>query len=263
MPPTEISRPGPLITRAGAPPRLLLAEDSPAARILTAALLTRMGAEVEAVEDGEQAVAAVAASHFDAAILDIEMPVMDGIAAARAIRALRGGNLPLIALSAFLADTAQSGHWRDLFDVTQPKPASRAGLKRAVSAALLRQPNLVALREAEPHGLIDESLMADIRAQFAPDGFRDMIGVALGEMRQSVAALHEALTRQDLPQAMRLAHKVKGIARSFAAASLAREAERLEQQSRAGTAPSDLKAGLARLETCLNQTANAFRREAA
>ncbi|MGH6854629.1 MAG: response regulator [Aestuariivirga sp.] len=122
----------------GRRPRLLLAEDSDPVRMVTAAMLKAMGCDVEAVIHGEEAVTSASANSFDVIVLDIEMPVMDGITAARSIRKLGGGvNLtPIMALSAFLADAMQSASWSDTFDIALPKPANRNELHAAVRAAL-------------------------------------------------------------------------------------------------------------------------------
>ncbi|MGI9462930.1 MAG: response regulator, partial [Aestuariivirgaceae bacterium] len=111
----------------GSRPRVLLAEDSSAARILTTALLTRMGCDVDAVEHGEDAVMYAQDSHYDVIIMDIEMPVMDGVTAAQQIRALDGptSQTPIVALSAFLADSQKATIWRESFDINMAKPAGR------------------------------------------------------------------------------------------------------------------------------------------
>jgi CheY-like chemotaxis protein len=122
----------------GGRPRLLLAEDSDPVRVVTAAMLKGMGCDVEAVIHGEEAVKSASANQFDVIVLDIEMPVMDGITAARSIRKLGRGmkRTPIMALSAFLADAMQSASWRDTFDIALPKPANRSELHAAVQAAL-------------------------------------------------------------------------------------------------------------------------------
>src|SRR5688572_32618968 len=114
-----------LMCSDGSAPRVLLAEDSGAARILTAALLSRMGCKVDAVEHGEEAVLCARTKDYDIIVLDIEMPVMDGVSAAREIRALGGeiADTPIVAFSAFLADTAKSGAVQSVFDQTLAKPA--------------------------------------------------------------------------------------------------------------------------------------------
>ena len=129
-----------LSARHGGRPRLLLAEDCDPVRIVTAAMLKAMGCDVEAVVHGEQAVKCAAEAEFDVIVLDIEMPIMDGITAARSIRSM-GGHIaatPLMALSAFLADSVRNGEWQDTFDIALPKPANRNELHEAVQAALAR-----------------------------------------------------------------------------------------------------------------------------
>ncbi len=127
-----------LLGRDGARPRLLLAEDSDPVRVVTAAMLKGMGCDVEAVVHGEEAVKSASANEFDVIVLDIEMPVMDGITAALSIRKLGCGikRTPIMALSAFLADAMQSASWSDTFDIALPKPANRTELHAAVQAAL-------------------------------------------------------------------------------------------------------------------------------
>ena len=81
---------------------VILAEDDPVNALIARTVLGRLGAEVLHVTDGRAAVDAAATGAYDAVLLDLRMPVMDGLAAARAIRALTGAGagLPLAALTA-------------------------------------------------------------------------------------------------------------------------------------------------------------------
>ncbi|PZQ47184.1 MAG: hybrid sensor histidine kinase/response regulator [Rhodovulum sulfidophilum] len=85
-----------------APMRILVAEDNATNRYLVRALLEREGHEVTAVSDGAAAVAAAAGGAFDVILMDVQMPVMDGATAARALRAAGGpaAEVPIIALTA-------------------------------------------------------------------------------------------------------------------------------------------------------------------
>ncbi|MCZ6513510.1 MAG: response regulator [Nitrospinae bacterium] len=67
--------------------KILLADDNPVNRDLAARLLTKRGHEVVTVENGQEAVDRFLESVFDVILMDLEMPVMSGIEAARQIRA--------------------------------------------------------------------------------------------------------------------------------------------------------------------------------
>jgi CheY-like chemotaxis protein len=127
----------------GSRPRVLYAEDSTASRVVTTAMLKRMGLDVDAVEDGELALRQAQKANYDVILLDIEMPVMDGVTAARGIRAL-GGHTPILALSAFLADSTETSQWRDAFDHALPKPANGNELHRAIRGVLLPKQEVLA-----------------------------------------------------------------------------------------------------------------------
>ncbi len=81
---------------------ILLVEDVAINRELARIVLERGGYRVDTVEDGAAAVAAVRAQAYDLVLMDVQMPVMDGITATRAIRALAppAGTLPIIAMTA-------------------------------------------------------------------------------------------------------------------------------------------------------------------
>ncbi len=87
-------------------PDILVAEDHAESRGLLVDLLRMAGCLVEAVEDGAAALAACRRRHFDLVWMDIDMPVMDGLAATVAIRALPGPLPIIVALtaSAFVED---------------------------------------------------------------------------------------------------------------------------------------------------------------
>jgi signal transduction histidine kinase/ActR/RegA family two-component response regulator len=119
-------------------PRVLLVDDHPMNRELGHALLTLGGCEVTTADDGIQAVAAARLGGFDLILMDVHMPVMDGLAAARANRALPGpqGAAPIIALTAdVLPDQILRCRAAGMNDHVA-KPIRREELVAAVARAL-------------------------------------------------------------------------------------------------------------------------------
>lgn len=81
---------------------ILVVDDHPVNRELAVTVLNLLGCTSDTAENGAEALEAVKTTRYDAVLMDVHMPVMDGIAATRAIRALDGpaGRIPIVGLSA-------------------------------------------------------------------------------------------------------------------------------------------------------------------
>jgi CheY-like chemotaxis protein len=122
----------------GRPLSILLVDDNRINRMVGEHLIKSQGWSVQEAEDGEQAVDAVRNGLFDLVLMDVQMPVMDGISATRAIRALeekRGGHLPIIALTAH----AIKGERERLLATGMDDYVSKPIIATELFAAILRQ----------------------------------------------------------------------------------------------------------------------------
>ena len=121
----------PFIAEPHARGRVLTVDDSPVMRVLVTASLEALGYSVEAVDSGYAALAASRVEDFDAVILDVDMPGMDGLALGRALRGDPKTCTSMIAMHTSLEEAdVRSGF--DEYDVFLPKPCEARLLGEAV-----------------------------------------------------------------------------------------------------------------------------------
>jgi signal transduction histidine kinase/CheY-like chemotaxis protein len=129
---------------------VLLAEDNEISRRVALKHLERHGARMTCAGDGAEAVRLASESRFDIIVLDIRMPVLDGLATARQIRAADGDGrkTPLIALTANAFATDRRAAIEAGFDYFLAKPVDPFDLVALIQTALKRTPGADALPRA-------------------------------------------------------------------------------------------------------------------
>ncbi|CAA7614100.1 putative Histidine kinase [Candidatus Terasakiella magnetica] len=227
--------------------RVLLVEDNEINRDLATELLGDLGLSVTIAENGQDGVALIMAQPFDLVLMDIQMPVMDGLTATKLIRAdERFRDLPIIAMTAH----AMSGDRERSLDagmndhVTKPinpghltdtlirwMPVAPVTAPEAPPAAVKPVTNQDALPDQLPPFDIPAAL---VRTNGKPKllrkmmlGFRDKYAKAAPDLR---GHLEEGRDEE----AQRLAHSLKGIAATLEVKDLAEAAAALEHALRAG-----------------------------
>jgi len=120
---------------------VVLADDDASNRLVLGSLLESSGIDVTTAENGRMALDIIGAKPVDLFLLDINMPEMDGLQTARAIRALPDANadLPLIAITSDVSPK-RLAEMRDAgFDVCMEKPVRRDTLFRVILGTLSRR----------------------------------------------------------------------------------------------------------------------------
>lgn len=213
--------------------RILLAEDNPLNQELARTVLEEAGAEVIPAWDGAEALARMEAGDFDAVLLDLFMPGMDGQEAARRIRA-SGRTLPLIALSAQGGPAApflESGMDEVLTKPVEPRRLLEAVARRTGAS---RPPLLAALAP-----------VLDLDAALGRmNGRVDLLATFLRGYLEEPPDLAGPLARGDRDAFRGAAHDLKGIARTLGLAGLALDAARVEDLVEAGAPWEEAGEGL-------------------
>jgi len=116
--------------------RLLVVDDNPTNRLVAAAILGAAGAAVETANDGVGALDALRHQAFDAVLMDIHMPRLDGVGALKAIRAGEAGrsDIPVVALTADAFEGEAARLMTLGFDAVQSKPIQPASLIATLTA---------------------------------------------------------------------------------------------------------------------------------
>ena len=131
------------VERPGKAPshHVLVAEDNPVNRKFVGILLDRMHCQATFCENGQLALELVQKQAFDLVLMDLHMPVMDGLAATRSIRALQGPvkNIPIIALTADAMNNAQDDALAAGVNFFVTKPVHIARLQEAIERCVALQ----------------------------------------------------------------------------------------------------------------------------
>jgi hypothetical protein len=246
--------------------RLLLVEDSEASQLVAAAMLRKAGYEVDLARDGETAVEAAGSGSYDAILMDVRMPGLDGYEATRRIRALPGlaGRVRILALTASAMPGDIQRSLAAGMDAHLTKPVDRAGLLGAVAALLAAVPARprAAPPAAEPgpsHALLVRETLEELRAAVGPGRLPDLLGVFAAETLARVRRLSEDPSLDAVEQE---AHALQSAAGTFGAAALREAGTALERAAANGDAQA-VEAVVRDLPRLVDRTLHALSRAAA
>jgi CheY-like chemotaxis protein len=217
---------------------ILLAEDNLVNQKLIVRLLEKRGHRVTVAPDGHAALAAVAREKFDLALMDVQMPDLDGLEATRLIREQESNTdrrLPIIAMTAHALKGDRERCLAAGMDGYVAKPVSPPELFAAMASIVPQFEAGVPVAPAQvaPHEVLD---VTDALERVGGDWelFRDVAQTFLDDVPPRLAALQEAVTRRDAGVIDRLAHAVKSEVGAFGARFAHQAALQVETLGRSG-----------------------------
>ncbi|KAB2640120.1 MAG: PAS domain S-box protein [Verrucomicrobia bacterium] len=231
--------------------RILVAEDNITNQQVTLALLKKLGLRADAVANGAEAVHALSVLPYDLVLMDVQMPVMDGIEATRQIRRLhapsRNRSLPIIAMTAYAMGGDRERFLAAGMNDYVPKPVSPQALATTLGNWLPAR----ATAAAEPP-MVTAAEQAAVATAPAPaarifdqDGFMSrmleddavahhIIECFLSDLPQQIAALIAAVRAGDTDTLAAAAHTIKGAAANVSGERLHAVALAIEEAALAG-----------------------------
>jgi PAS domain S-box-containing protein len=219
---------------------VLVAEDNGVNQRLAIGLLERLGHRVTVVGSGSEAVSVCHNQAFDLVLMDVQMPVMDGLEATRRIRAREAGtsqHLPIIAMTAHALVGDRERCLAAGMDDYVSKPIRTPSLEAAIQNALATGATDGQRQDPAAVEWSDRELSA---ALTAIDGDRDLWHVMVSAFAEESAELLVVMVgageRQDWEQLAHAAHSLKGSGLALNASDLVAACSALEQACWGGKA---------------------------
>jgi len=245
------------------PLRILLIEDNAVNQLVTTRLLEREGHSVAGAESGLRGLEALARESFDAVLMDVQMPGMDGIETTRAIRARERGpagagrRTPIIAFTAHAMKEDRQRCLAAGMDAYLAKPVETADLLETLARVTAPPGGREAAAAAPPpggdsgelrvakadssgsHRAVEDPHIAALRRIVGGDEklLREVVSVFLEDSPARLSALAVALDARDAAALAIAAHGLKGSAAAIGARAATDAAAHLEALARARNLP--------------------------
>ncbi|MBV5316535.1 MAG: response regulator [Desulfobulbaceae bacterium] len=252
---------------AGSKARILLVEDNLTNQQVALGILKKLGLKADAVVNGEQAVNATETHPYDLVLMDVQMPVMDGLEATRRIRRQQAAAgvpaVPIIAMTAhamrgdkescleagmndYLTKPVTPQILIAVLDQWLPGEGQPSGEPAVKSAQRRREPAGVAgLSVWDKDGMVARLMDDEPLARTIAAGFLD-------DLPRQIEALRLALEVGDGPGVERLAHTIKGAAANVGGETVRAAALAIEQATAAGQRDA-AEGHMAQMETAFAQ----------
>jgi len=265
---------------------VLLVEDNEINQQVAKEILEGAGLRVTLANNGREAVDAVKENRYDAVLMDVQMPVMDGYAATREIRNLKPTrpsssqaeirNVPIIAMTAHAMagdeeksiQAGMNGHVTKPIDPDQLFATLQKWIKPSEKRVQAQQPEVAVAHPESGKAVAEEEKFPESLPGFdLKDGlkrlqgnkrlYRKLLLSFAADYREAANDIRSALDAEDFAQAHSLVHNIKGLAGNLAAANLLAAAVNMERLVK-GAEKNPLPAGelnlkIADLEDALNQ----------
>ncbi|WP_175491648.1 ATP-binding protein [Onishia taeanensis] len=221
--------------------KILVVEDNPINQTLVEAMLEQMGQDVVVVDNGAAALMRMEEEAFDLVLMDMQMPVLDGLETTRRWRSRENGkHLPIIAMTANVMPAALESCFRSGMDNVLSKPFTREAMLTMLSKYLERASTMPAAeaaseardvdKEAPLNGdLLDASICEELRYTLDPVALEGLMRTYLMRLEARLEDLQDYLDAGNRQALEREAHSLRGASAALGFVAIAKVAGGLEE----------------------------------
>ena len=206
---------------------ILIVEDNELNRFLAVTILKKWNANIHIAENGEEAVQAVRNKAIDVVLMDIQMPVMDGVAASIAIRKELNSKVPIIALTANALESEKEKCWQAGMNEYITKPYNPDYLREKIIFLI---ENSTKTEEHSSEHVSMQSLSELMNG--SKEQMIRMTTVFLDQIDKHFNELKLAFSENDLDQISKVTHKLKSSFKLFGLNKTGILLERIEHRAK-------------------------------
>src|SRR5688572_17179510 len=221
--------------------KILVVDDDILNQRMMQLLLMREGHRVDLASNGLEAFEAIKIQKYDVVFMDLQMPVMDGIAASRHIRAWENGGQHTFIVALTASYLPEKGHvlFEAGIDNYISKPFEIEQIQRLLKYAFQARLSDYADRPASLEQELRPEKVLDIQKGIVQIGgdeetYRELLSDFIDGLPKRLQAIQDFFANQDLVELSRAAHNLSGIAANLGASQLSASARKLDKHSAEG-----------------------------
>ncbi|MEP4147486.1 MAG: ATP-binding protein [Halioglobus sp.] len=242
----------PLLNIAGRPAHVLLVEDVFTNQVIADAFLRGWGCHVDIAENGAEALSAIQECLYDVVLMDVTMPIMDGVEATLQIRAsaMEQAQLPIVGLTAYAHEEEKKAFLAAGMNDVIHKPLNKNELHEALSFALASSQENSASRHTvkQPSSYLDRAILDELRDSLSVDKMNHLMGRIMIDIKNNHEEAIVGAKSGNAERVGRACHALKGMGGSFGSPELSRLAGEIQLAWRKGESEKVMAMALSDLD---------------
>jgi signal transduction histidine kinase/CheY-like chemotaxis protein/HPt (histidine-containing phosphotransfer) domain-containing protein len=233
---------------------ILITDDNEMNRLLGATILSNFGAEIMEATNGAEAIDCLQQSHFDLVLMDIQMPVMDGIETTKVIRDTISKEIPIVAFTAFASKGDNIKYLDAGMNDYVPKPFKEGQLLQVVCGWIAKMQIISTIETiAGPHSALYDLSKLNTMSGGNQVFVDKMLRLFIEHTPLSIKNLTESYSKKDFEAVRKVAHSLKTAIDNMGIQSLKNEIREIEHSAETYQTSRRLEFLITKVETVITK----------